>query len=56
MNDAIEKAQMAFATAFSKLGKVNGKAGTGTEVAYAMAYQKLVALGVKPQIKGKYRV
>ncbi len=55
MSDEIIKAQAAFDLAASKLGKLNGKAGTGSEVAYAAAYQKLVALGVKAQIKGKYR-
>lgn len=53
--EQIEKALMAFNTAASKLGKLNGKAGPGSEAAYAGAYQRLVALGVKPQIRGKYR-
>lgn len=55
MNDAIEKAIAAFNAAASKLGKLNGKAGAGSEATYSAAYQRLVALGVKAQIKGKYR-
>lgn len=55
MEEAIRKALDAFNAAASKLGKINGKAGTGTESTYAAAYQKLVQLGVKAQIRGKYR-
>ncbi len=55
MTDEIIKAEAAFNLAASKLGKVNGKAGNGTEVTYALAYQRLVSLGVRTQIKGKYR-
>lgn len=55
MSDEIQKALQAFDQAASKLGKLNGKAGTGSEMAYAAAYQRLVALGVRSQIKGKYR-
>ena len=55
MTDEIIKAKAAFDLAASKLGKLNGKAGSGSEAAYSQAYQRLVALGVKPQIKGKYR-
>lgn len=53
--DAIEKALHEYNQAASKLGKLNGKAGPGSEAVYAQAYQRLVALGVKPQIRGKYR-
>ena len=56
MTDEIQKALMAFNAAASKLGKLNGKAGSGSEAQYAAAYQRLVALGVKAQIRGKYRV
>lgn len=55
MSDEIVKAQQAFDLAASKLGKLNGKAGPGSEAVYAAAYQRLVALGVKPQLRGKYR-
>lgn len=56
MTDAIRKALDDFDAAAKKLGKVNGKAGAGSEAAYAQAYQRLVQLGVKPQLRGKYRV
>lgn len=55
MEDEIRKAQQAYDNAASKLGKLNGKAGSGSEANYAWAYQRLVTLGVKPQIRGKYR-
>jgi hypothetical protein len=55
VTDEIIKAKAAYDLAASKLGKLNGKAGNGSEVTYALAYQRLVALGVKAQIKGKYR-
>jgi hypothetical protein len=55
MDETIRKAVEAFQAAASKLGKLNGKAGSGSEAAYSAAYQRLVALGVKAQIRGKYR-
>jgi hypothetical protein len=55
MSDDIMKAEAAFQAAASKLGKLNGKAGSGSEATYAAAYQRLVALGARPQIRGKYR-
>lgn len=55
MTDEQTKALAAYDLAASKLGKLNGKAGTGSEMTYASAYQRLVVLGLKPQIKGKYR-
>lgn len=55
MDDVIRKALDAYNLAASKLGKLNGKAGAGSEASYSQAYQRLVALGVKAQIKGRYR-
>lgn len=55
MSDVAIKAETAFALAASKLGKINGKNGSGTEAAYSQAYQRLVSLGLRAQIKGKYR-
>jgi hypothetical protein len=55
MTDEIVKAIAEYDKAASKLGKLNGKAGPGSEAVYAAAYQRLVALGVKPQLRGKYR-
>ena len=34
---------------------IGGKAGEGTEKAYGQAYQALVKVGLKPQIRKKYR-
>ena len=49
------KATEAFETARAKLGKINGKAGGGAETTYSACYQKLVALGLKAQIRRSYR-
>ena len=53
--DDIQKALNAYAQAAGKLGKLNGKAGPGSEAIYSAAYQRLVQLGVAPQIRRKYR-
>lgn len=41
------------------LGKIknaqSGKQNFGLEAQYGQAYQRLVRLGVRPQLKGKYR-
>lgn len=43
--------------AFSKLKSgVGGKAAMGFEKNYGIAYQALVRAGLRPQIKGKYRL
>ena len=55
MTDEQMKALAAFETARGKLGKVNGKNGSGAEATYSQAYQKLVSLGLAAQIRGKYR-
>jgi hypothetical protein len=55
MSDEGVKAEAAFQLSASKLGKINGKAGSGSEATYAAAYQKLVSLGLRSQIRGKYR-
>jgi len=34
---------------------VGGKGGEGTEKAYGQAYQALVKVGLKPQLRKKYR-
>lgn len=49
------KAVSAYEYARSKLGKINGKNGSGVEANYAQAYQRLVVLGLKPQIRLRYR-
>jgi hypothetical protein len=52
----MQLAASAFNDAVSNLRKcVPGKPGFGAEKRYAEAYQGLVQLGVKPQIKRKYR-
>jgi hypothetical protein len=50
-----QKALDAYDLARARLGKANGKAGPGSEAAFSQAYQRLVALGLKPQIRGRYR-
>lgn len=54
--DEIMTAEMEFGTATASVKKaLGGKAGFGTEAKYGDAYQHLVRLGVKPQIRHKYR-
>ena len=56
MSDDIEKLKSNLNAASSNLRKVvGGKAGDGVEKTYGQAYQALVRVGVKPQLKKKYR-
>jgi hypothetical protein len=54
--DEVEKAQWDLDKAYGKLTRSKPSAGAGTEASYGQAYQRLVLLGVKPQIRKKYRV
>lgn len=56
MTDEQESALRDFAAASKRLGQVSGKNASGAEAAYGAAYQRLVKLGVKSQIRHKYRV
>lgn len=42
--------------AFKSLGRMTGDKGTPFEVQYALAYKKLVLLGVAAPLRGKYGV
>lgn len=54
--DQIKLAESEFNAAHATLMKcMPGKPGFGNESKYAQAYQRLVVLGLKPQIKLKYR-
>lgn len=45
-----------FNAATSSLKKIaGGKAGEGIEKVYGQAYQQLVKVGIKPQLRKKYR-
>ena len=51
-DEAVAKARADMAAAAKKLGAQNA---VKAEAEYAAAYQRLVTLGVAPQLKGKYR-
>jgi hypothetical protein len=54
--DEIKIAESEFNVAREKLNKcIPGNQGFGIEAKYAQAYQRLVLLGVRPQLKLKYR-
>lgn len=54
--DEIRRAQDAFASATRSVHEaLPGKPGFGNEAKYGEAYQRLVRLGVKPQLRLKYR-
>lgn len=56
MSDENEKLISNFNAATSTLKKITGgKAGEGAEKVYGQAYQQLVKVGIKPQIRKKYR-
>ena len=56
MSDDVEKLKSNLNAASSNLRRVvGGKAGDGVEKTYGQAYQALVRVGVKPQLKKKYR-
>jgi len=54
--DELMRAEFAFSAATERLRKCEpGKHGFGIENSYANAYQRLVGLGARRQIKLKYR-
>lgn len=54
--DEVQRAEFAFTSASDQIRKcAPGKPGFGAEAKYADAYQHLVNLGARPQIKLKYR-
>lgn len=56
MNDEIYAATAELESCLVKIKNTKaGKATRGVEANYGEAYQKLVRLGVRPQLKGKYR-
>ncbi len=53
----LQRAESDYNSALATLNKCQpGKPGFGAEKAFADAYQVLVRMGVKPQIKLRYRV
>lgn len=56
LEDEIRRAVQEHDAAWQTIRKATpGKAGFGHEAVYGQTYQYLVRLGVKPQIKKKYR-
>lgn len=56
MSDEIRKAEAEFNAAGAEVKKaLPGKPGFGIENRYGQAYQKLVRLGVRPQLRLKHR-
>jgi hypothetical protein len=56
MNEEISVALSDLDNALAKIRNTkSGKATAGVEAIYGMAYQRLVRLGARPQLKGKYR-
>lgn len=56
MDEVVDKAKLIsnYEAAWKKVQE--GKTGaSGTENAYGVAYQKLVAANLRPQLRGKYR-
>lgn len=51
-----DRAHWEFDRASDRLARSKPSAGAGVEASYGQAYQKLVLLGVAPQIRKKYRV
>lgn len=55
-DEEIMKAGTEFSAAHADVKKaLSGKPGFGIEAKYGQAYQHLVRLGLKPQIRRKYR-
>lgn len=55
-DDEIRRAERAYEIALTELRKVRlGKSSVGSEAAYGEAYQQLVRLGIRPQLRLKYR-
>lgn len=55
MSEEIERAVREMERAHDNLARSGGKGGSGAESRYGEAYQALVALGERPQIRLKYR-
>jgi hypothetical protein len=56
MTEEIKAAESEYNAALAQLQKTRpGKEGFGNEAKYGEAYQMLVRLGVRPQIRLKYR-
>lgn len=55
MTDEQIKAEDKYDMARKRLNTAKGKSGSGAESEYSAAYQRLVALGLRPQIRGQYR-
>ena len=54
--DEIRRAEGDYSAALAVIHKaIPGKPGFGNEAKYGQAYQRLVLLGQRPQIKLKYR-
>jgi hypothetical protein len=52
----IRRAESAYERALNRLREIKPGNGTsGAEAVYGQAYQQLVALGARPQLKLKYR-
>ena len=52
----IASLESALNKALKRCGDAQGRAANGAEAEYGQIYQALVRLGVRPQIKKKYRV
>ena len=56
MSEDTERLKSSFNAASSSIHKsMGGKAGDGAEKVYGQAYQALVKVGAKPQLRKKYR-
>lgn len=56
MSDDVERLQSNLNSALATVRKqVSGKGGDSAENVYGQAYQALVKVGAKPQIRKKYR-
>jgi len=51
----IRRAEHAYEMVLMEIRKAKPGAGSGLEAKYGQAYQQLVQLGVRPQLKKKYR-
>lgn len=53
--EEVERAERELDRTLDRIGRTGVKGGNGVEAAYGQAYQRLVLLGARPQIRGKYR-
>lgn len=56
MTDEQMKAEGEYELARKRLSSAKGKGGSGAEANYNQAYQRLVSLGLRPKLRGKYNV